>query len=234
MLSDFYGPFKDTLAKADAEMRDVKREEIKTDIVCEKCGSPMVIKCGQDGPLPRLHRLPGVQEHEGVQARRATGRSSIVENEEVPTDEKCDKCGKPMVVKRGRFGRFLACTGYPECKGTKPMSIGVACPECKQRLPRRAAQQARQDLLRLQPLPGVQVRRLGPAARRGAARSARRRTCSQKYSKRDGAFIACPNKECDYRREVVEPGMAPAAGATPPPPAAADGAAPNATPPATA
>ncbi|MBM3925793.1 MAG: type I DNA topoisomerase [SAR202 cluster bacterium] len=51
---------------------------------------------------------------------------------EEPTDEKCDKCGKPMVIKTGRFGRFMACSGFPECRNTKPIlkRTGVACPKC--------------------------------------------------------------------------------------------------------
>ena len=54
-----------------------------------------------------------------------------------PTDTKCEKCGKPMVIKHGRFGKFLACTGFPECKNTKnikeePTEIGMQCPECHQ------------------------------------------------------------------------------------------------------
>ena len=51
---------------------------------------------------------------------------------EEETDEVCDDCGMPMVIKIGRFGRFMSCTGYPECKGTKPIlnKIGVACPDC--------------------------------------------------------------------------------------------------------
>ena len=51
---------------------------------------------------------------------------------EEETDEVCDDCGKPMVIKIGRFGRFMSCTGYPDCKGTKPIlnKIGVACPDC--------------------------------------------------------------------------------------------------------
>ncbi len=56
-----------------------------------------------------------------------------VELEEEVTDEKCEKCGNPMVVKYGRYGKFLACSGYPECKNTKPFVIktGVSCPDCK-------------------------------------------------------------------------------------------------------
>jgi DNA topoisomerase I len=44
------------------------------------------------------------------------------------TDEKCETCGAPMLVKRGRFGEFLACSRYPECKTTRPISLGVTCP----------------------------------------------------------------------------------------------------------
>src|SRR5439155_11518980 len=61
--------------------------------------------------------------------RDLEGKITVVAEE--TTSEICDKCGKPMVVKRGRFGRFLACSGYPDCKNSKPISIGVACPECK-------------------------------------------------------------------------------------------------------
>jgi len=55
-----------------------------------------------------------------------------VQFEDEVTDEKCEKCGKPMVVKHGRFGEFLACSGYPECKTTKARvkKIDVKCPKC--------------------------------------------------------------------------------------------------------
>ena len=53
---------------------------------------------------------------------------------EEPTDKKCPKCGKPMVIKLGRFGKFYACSGFPECKYTEPIinSTGVVCPKCGQ------------------------------------------------------------------------------------------------------
>ena len=55
-----------------------------------------------------------------------------IEKEVVLSDEVCELCGRPMAIKEGRFGKFLACTGYPECKNTKPIvkSTGVKCPEC--------------------------------------------------------------------------------------------------------
>ncbi len=52
----------------------------------------------------------------------------------VQTKEKCDKCGKPMVIRMGKYGKFLACSGFPKCKNTKPLpvkSLGIKCPECK-------------------------------------------------------------------------------------------------------
>lgn len=55
-----------------------------------------------------------------------------IEKEVVLSDEVCELCGKPMAVKEGRFGSFLACTGYPECRNTKPIvrSTGIKCPKC--------------------------------------------------------------------------------------------------------
>ncbi|MDD5032537.1 MAG: type I DNA topoisomerase [Candidatus Pacebacteria bacterium] len=60
-----------------------------------------------------------------------------VEKEDLtePTDEVCKECGKPMVIKHGRFGRFLACSGFPDCKNTKPLppkSLNMKCPLCKE------------------------------------------------------------------------------------------------------
>jgi DNA topoisomerase-1 len=46
------------------------------------------------------------------------------------TDYVCDKCGKPMVIKTGRYGEFLACSGYPACKNARPVPLGIPCPKC--------------------------------------------------------------------------------------------------------
>ena len=121
----FYAPFKLELEKAETEMRDVKREEIPTEWVCEKCGKPMVIKWGRNGSFLACQGYP-----------ECRNTMEVVKNldgtwEKVPpqtTDEMCETCGAPMTVKRGRFGSFLACTRYPDCKTTKPISLGVKCP----------------------------------------------------------------------------------------------------------
>ncbi|MEG0392588.1 MAG: topoisomerase DNA-binding C4 zinc finger domain-containing protein, partial [Anaerovoracaceae bacterium] len=68
-----------------------------------------------------------------------------IEFEDQITDELCDKCGKPMAIKHGRFGEFLACTGYPDCKNTKPIvkSTGVACPLCGKDIIQRKSKKGR-------------------------------------------------------------------------------------------
>ena len=125
LLGTFYTPFKDELEKARTEMRDVKREEIATEWVCEKCGKPMVIKWGRNGSFLACQGYPECRNTQEV-VKNLDGTW-----EKVPaqtTDEVCETCGAPMTVKRGRFGSFLACTKYPECKTTKPISLGVKCP----------------------------------------------------------------------------------------------------------
>jgi len=126
LLGGFYEPFKGELEKARTEMRDVKREEIATEWVCEKCGKPMIIKWGRNGNFLACQGYP-----------ECRNTMEVVKNldgtwEKVPpqtTDEICETCQAPMTIKRGRFGSFLACTRYPDCKTTKPISLGVKCPK---------------------------------------------------------------------------------------------------------
>jgi DNA topoisomerase-1 len=125
LLGGFYEPFKIELATAKTEMRDVKREEIATEWVCEKCGKPMVIKWGRNGSFLACQGYPECRNtQEVVKNLDGTWEKVPVQT----TDEVCETCGKPMTIKRGRFGSFLACTGYPDCKTTKPISLGVKCP----------------------------------------------------------------------------------------------------------
>jgi DNA topoisomerase I len=125
LLRRFYGPFLKDLEEAEKSMRDVKREEIPTDFICEKCGSRMIIKWGRNGSFLACSSYPECKNTKEF-LRLADGSLKIIA--EKTTDEKCDVCGAAMKVKRGRFGEFLACSRYPECKGTKPVSIGVPCP----------------------------------------------------------------------------------------------------------
>jgi DNA topoisomerase-1 len=125
LLKDFYGPFSERLATAATEMRNVRAEAIPTDIVCDKCGRPMVVKMGRNGKFLSCSGYPECRNAKPV-VENADGAYAVAHDQ--PTDRKCPNCGRPMVIKNGRMGRFLACTGYPECKTAQPLPIGVPCP----------------------------------------------------------------------------------------------------------
>jgi len=125
-LSEFYEPFAGVLKEAKKQMRNVKAEETPTDFVCEKCGSTMVIKWGRNGRFIACSNYPTCKNTKNFEQDE---NGKINEVEKVVSDTICDKCGKNMVVKQGRFGSFLGCSGYPECRNTKPLSIGIKCPE---------------------------------------------------------------------------------------------------------
>ncbi len=132
-LKRFYTPFERDLKKAAKEMRDVKRQEVPTDIACEKCGALMVVKWGRNGEFIACPKYPDCKNTKNFK-RSNEGEIEIAVQEEV--DEACEKCSKPMLLRFGKFGKFLGCSGYPECKNIqplqKPVDLGVKCPECKE------------------------------------------------------------------------------------------------------
>jgi len=102
------------------EMEDIKWKGIATDLTCEKCGAPMVIKLGRHGQFLACSNYPECKSTKEFQ-RNEAGEIQAIEAE--PMQETCEKCGAPMMVKTGRFGKFLACTNYPQCKNTKKMMV---------------------------------------------------------------------------------------------------------------
>ncbi len=131
VMRRFYEPFAKDLDRAGTEMRNVKAEERPTDIKCDLCGETMVIKWGRRGEFLACRSYP---ECKGTKNFTRDENGDIVVAKAETTDEVCEKCGKPMLVRFGRFGKFLGCSGYPECKTIlpmiKPAKLGVACPDC--------------------------------------------------------------------------------------------------------
>jgi DNA topoisomerase-1 len=119
-LKEFYHPFQKDLEMAKVSMRDVKREKIPTDALCERCGSKMVKRWGKRGYFLACSAYPKCRYTREVEGN---------EEKKEETEARCEKCGSPMVVKSGKFGRFLACSDYPTCKFTKPIDTGVHCPQ---------------------------------------------------------------------------------------------------------
>jgi DNA topoisomerase-1 len=127
----FYDPFARDLEHAEERMRDVKRGGQPTDIPCATCGAMMVIKWGRGGEFLACPNYPECKNTKNF-TRDADGTIKIQEAEVV--DEKCENCGRPMQVRFGRYGKFLGCSGYPECKTVRslvrPVPTGVKCPDC--------------------------------------------------------------------------------------------------------
>lgn len=127
-LRDFYTPFKETLDTARIAMDSLKKQAIVTEIHCGECDGFMVIKFGKSGEFLACENFPKCK-HTLNFIRDENGAVKPVAQEQPElSDETCDKCGKPMVFRQGRFGRFLACSGYPKCKNIRAQGIGVACP----------------------------------------------------------------------------------------------------------
>ena len=136
-LKRFYVPFKKRLGEAKKTMPEVKRKGLPTGLKCELDAGDMVIKWGRNGEFLACSNYPACKNTKEFSRDEQGGIHERAAAPIAPTDETCDKCGKPMARKRSRFGEFLGCTGYPDCDGIKrlqspPVKTGVACPECKE------------------------------------------------------------------------------------------------------
>ena len=129
VIKAFYGPFKKNLKLKDKELDKKELTEEKTEEKCEKCDSPMVIKMGRFGKFMACSKYPECKNTKPLPEEAA----KQAEMSKQYADEKCPKCGASMQIKRGRFGSFLGCSKYPECKGIKPIEkkTGVKCPQCE-------------------------------------------------------------------------------------------------------
>jgi len=139
-LADFYKRFSANLEYAEKHMQDYKRMETPTEHVCEKCGKPMVIRWGKHGSFLACSGYPECTNTREVALDLPDLDSADTSQEK---EEFCENCGRPMVLKRGRFGQFWACTGYPDCKTTRRLDaqqkqperkLEEACPQCGKNL----------------------------------------------------------------------------------------------------
>jgi DNA topoisomerase I len=145
-LADFYKKFQKDLRYAEKHMENVKRMEKPTDEKCERCGSPLVIKWGKHGSFYACSSY----DKENPESCTFTKENPInlpdldtADVQETTQEEYCENCGRTMVLKRGRFGQFMACTGYPDCKTTRRLDQGKKvpdipldekCPRCERNL----------------------------------------------------------------------------------------------------
>lgn len=202
LLREFTDDFYPTLTKASKDMAKVKAGK-ETDIACELCGKPMVIRFGKAGEFLGCSGYPDCKNTKEFD-RAADG--TIIPRERAPEEVAsvgtCPQCGKDLVVKKSRTGsRFIACTGWPDCKYTRPFSTGVACPRegCDGTLVEKSSKRGKVfyacdkypqcdfavwDWPIAEPCPQCDSKIL-----------VRKKT-------KDGEIIACPSKSCRYRRSA--------------------------------
>jgi DNA topoisomerase-1 len=124
LLGEFYGPFHSDVERAMREMADVRSEAKETEEKCERCGLPLMKRWGRAGWFLACKGYPKCTFTKDVPGSEGAQGAPLPD----VTGQVCPKCGKPMKVRRGRFGAFIACTGYPACKTTRPLPTGVKCP----------------------------------------------------------------------------------------------------------
>ncbi len=131
-LAGFYKKFEKDLRYASKHMENIKRMEKPTDEKCERCGSPLVIKWGKHGSFYACSSY----DKEDPNSCTFTKENPInlpdldsADVQETTQEEYCENCGRLMVLKRGRFGQFMACTGYPDCKTTRRLDQGKKVPD---------------------------------------------------------------------------------------------------------
>jgi DNA topoisomerase I len=131
-LKEFYKKFQKDLKYAEKHMENIKRMEKPTDEKCERCGAPLVIKWGKHGSFYAC----STYDKEDPNTCTFTKENPInlpdldsADVQETTQEEYCENCGRVMVLKRGRFGQFMACTGYPDCKTTRRLDQGKKVPD---------------------------------------------------------------------------------------------------------
>ena len=131
-LQDFYFPFIKEIEEGKESIKSTKLAQ-PTGKNCPKCGSELLLRSGRYGNFIACSGFPKCKYTEQVEGEEKPQNTSSTEQK---SDEKCEKCGSDMIIKNGRNGQFLACSGYPKCKNTKtlessaPKVSEVPCPDC--------------------------------------------------------------------------------------------------------
>jgi len=202
-LKRFYAPFSKRLDEAKKKMPMVKRKGLPTGLKCELDGGEMVIKWGRNGEFLACSNYPKCtntkefgRDEQGTIVEKAPSAPSL-------SDEVCEKCGKPMVRRRSRFGEFLGCSGYPDCDGIKrlqaaPVSTGVKCPECKQGDLMERRSRRGKLFFGCNRYPKCKFASWDRVVARACPKCGSAYLV-EKMSKREGARWQCPAEACDYR-----------------------------------
>lgn len=206
ILSQFYGSFKEDLETASKDMLSVKGVGLPTGLNCPDCGNPLHIKVGKNGHFLACSGYPDCNYSRDYIRDERGNVQPVESNIEEVVDKVCDKCGSPMVVKRGRYGEFLACSAYPDCKNTQSLNsnganqkIGIKCPQqnCDGEIVERHSKRGKL-FYGCSQFPKCEFATWDKPINRKCPQ------CDapillEKTTKKEGTFLTCLSTECDYK-----------------------------------
>ena len=132
VLENFWKDFERELSEANDKMKDAELDipVEETDIICDKCGSKMVVKNGRFGKFAACPNYPQCKNTKPLVSSEQSEQKE--KKQQIVADFKCELCGGDMVQRSGRYGSFFACANFPACSFTKQKTrdIGVSCPKC--------------------------------------------------------------------------------------------------------
>jgi DNA topoisomerase-1 len=200
LLREFWEPFITLLKQKEGE---VKKDDLTTtelDEACPECGKPLAIKLGKRG---KFIACTGFKEG-CTYTRNLESDNNGEQAEPVLSEEKCEKCGQAMLIKDGRYGKYLACSGYPACKNiqplVKPRSTGVICPECKEGELTEKKSRFGKLFYSCNRYPQCKFALWDPPVEQPCPKCGFPLLVKKVY-KRKGEFLKCPKEGCDYTSE---------------------------------
>jgi DNA topoisomerase-1 len=160
----------------------------------------LIVKWGRNGSFLACSGYPECRNTKEF-TKDADGKIQVVPEE--TTDELCKLCGSAMKVRTGRFGKFFACTKYPECKGTKPITTGIKCPECNEGELTEKRSKRGKTFFSCSAYPACKFALWDkpikePCPQCGAP------FLVQKYTKKDGASVKCWKPDCGYVQTAAD------------------------------
>jgi DNA topoisomerase-1 len=213
-LNGFYLPFKKELEAAVDQMVSLKGVGISTELTCPKCDSPLKLKVGKNGPFLGCSAYPDCDFTRDYIRDEKGSIKPIEPAIEEFSGKTCPKCASPMVIKPGRYGKFLACSGYPKCEYTESLSTngsaagkstGIRCPEkqCDGEIIQKTSKRGKiffgcsnypkctfatwyKPVDRQCPVCGAPL-------------------LVEKSNRAEGRFLACLEKSCEFRELIIDP-----------------------------
>ncbi len=201
VLSSFWSGFDRELEDANKKMenRELEIPVEETDIICDKCGSRMIVKNGRYGKFAACPNYPQCRNTKPLSTPKNDGDESEDEKKPVIADFKCEKCGSDMVQRVGRYGTFFACVRYPECDFSKQKTkdIGVPCPKCGSKIVMKTGKR-RTVFYSCEKYPECDF------SSWDLPMNERCPDCGELlYRKKGQALLVCHNERCGYKKAIV-------------------------------